>query len=178
VDAGTYNALKQKKRQARRVAWKLKCLHNQAGMGGVGEMAAGARTFRGVSITKSQAGVNYDVNAHFTTLHYFLAPIARHGGRSHEIPPPESVLVASAGAPAQPRHIALQARNDSNHMAQGEGGPGVGGEASHAGKEEHGGDTAESNPDLLRTMHLHPGAECTLTMVRNRMIWCPSCLDP
>jgi hypothetical protein len=80
-----------------------------------------------------------------------LALRARHDGRPPEIPPSEPVVVASPGPPPQSRHIALQARINSNHMAQSKGGAAASGEVGDARKEEHRSDAPESNPDILRT---------------------------
>jgi hypothetical protein len=85
-----------------------------------------------------------------------LAPRARHDGRPPEIPPSESVVVASTGPPPQPRHIALQARNNSYDMAQGKRGAAAGGAVGDTRKEEHRGDAPESNPDILRTQLAMP----------------------
>jgi hypothetical protein len=74
---------------------------------------------------------------------------SHNGGRSHEVPRPQPVVGASPGAPPQPRHIAVQARVDSDNMAQGEGSAAAGGEAGHTGQEEHRGVAAAGAPDLL-----------------------------
>src|SRR5690242_502994 len=76
---------------------------------------------------------------------------SHNGGRSHEVPRPQPVVGASPGAPPQPRHIAFQARVDSDNMAQGEGGAAPGGETGHPGQEEHRGVAAAGAPDLLCT---------------------------
>lgn len=108
----------------------------------------------------------------------YTEPIARHGRRSHEIPPPQSVVVASPGAPAKPRHIALQARNDCDNMAQGEGSPAVSREADYPGEEEHRGDTAESDADILRTTRQEHPPRAHTDNVRNQMKWYPSYSAP
>lgn len=87
----------------------------------------------------------------------FTPPNTFHnGGRTHEIPRPQPVVGASTGPPAQPRHIVVQARVDSNNMAQGEGGTAVSRETGYIGQEEHRGVAAESAPDLLRRTIPHP----------------------
>jgi hypothetical protein len=91
--------------------------------------------------------------SHYTSILFFAIPstIARHGGWSHEVPPPEQVVTTSPGAPPKSCHIALQARINSNNMAQGEGSAAVSGAVGHTRKEEHGGDTAESYTNILCT---------------------------
>ena len=91
-----------------------------------------------------------------------LAPIACHGGWPHEIPPPQSVIVASTGAPPKSRHITVQARNHSDHMAQGERSAAAGGEASHTRQEEHRSDAAEGAPDILRMQTMACTTNCSL----------------
>jgi hypothetical protein len=103
-----------------------------------------------------------------------LAPIARHGGRPHEIPPFEQIIVPSTGAPPKSRHIALQARLNSNDMAQGKGGATAGGAVSHISEEEHTCDTAESQPDILCMKLPMTYINCLLMAARNQMRWCQS----
>lgn len=77
--------------------------------------------------------------------------LAHHGGRAHEVPPSQSVIRTSRSPSPKPRHIAVQARNDHNDMAQGQGSTETGREAGYIGQEEYRGDAAEGTPDILRT---------------------------
>ena len=101
-----------------------------------------------------------------------------HGGRTHEIPPSQPELGASTGTPAQPCHIALQARINSNDMAQGEGGAATGREARHFGKEEHRGVATKGAPDLLCMRPAPPVATSTDAPFRNQTRWSLSSSDP
>jgi hypothetical protein len=100
-----------------------------------------------------------------------LALIAHHGGRPHEIPPFEPVIVASTGVAPKSRHIALQARINSNNMAQGKGGAAAGGEIGDIREEEHGRDTAEGHSDILRMAIPVTYINGLLTAARNQMRW-------
>lgn len=152
MGAGTYNALRGSERNASRCLGhglvSVKYLHNpaivDAGVGS-GKRRLAARTFRGLEVLHTATASTPCTSS----PHDLVDPIARHGGRSYEISPSQPVVGASSGAPAKPRHIALQARNHCDNMAQSKGSPAVSRETHHTWKEKYRGYEAESDADLL-----------------------------
>jgi hypothetical protein len=103
----------------------------------------------------------------------------RNGGRPHEIPPFEPVVITPTSAPSKSRHFLVQARIHSDNMAQGKGSAAIGREAGDVGQEKHRSDAAQSNPNILCKHEFAASSiQYMLTVARNQTKWCPSSSDP